>query len=1504
MKTANPDSALEKLAAWAARGMMLIAVTAGGAPAAYPAANRLHVLLISEPHDLAGGPAVEQSYLESLGNFRFTYAPVPHAGGDHALDVDGLMGSDPRYIPLRKAALLEYLRKDWDAIFFRPGGSVGQVDGDIQKAMAEAVRRGQRLFWFAGRVEAPRPYPAVDPSLEAMLPYQGGMPAVAFDGADPLAGLGLDEAGISPGRQRFAVTNGFAVVHWAAQGKTPVALVAYRRFEKGAVVGIRADGLIPSFSDASIDGERLWAEGLERLVKWARDGRLPPALDIQVAAAPPNADGSATARLLIAGPAGTAVRVEQDDQRGTVRTLIPSLLIPAGTTQVDVALAPSPYSRQALRAVPLAPGSALSAIAFVSLPQAVDVAIETTDQGFPPAFSTRTHVAVRGGAYRGKAALALRVMDWAMTTAQFREEEIDLSGEAAVERDVDFALDDPDPRAYVAWVRATVSAPGRGVIAAAESKLYRYRPFDTTEKLHLATWHTEAGTAPRGYADIFLKHLKDVGFTAVFGARDMDLVERNNLRIYMEHQATTTLGVNAANFHGDIEGYAERYQKEGEGRAIMVRTGTGTRQWPSAAMNLFSMGEESGYGMWSEAYPWRKQDEAPEECNKWFRYYLQQIYGSDIGRLNAAWGKAFRDWSEVKVWRKYAEPFGWMFMPPPKELEPNLTPYVDTHAFHEWYFEEYAKNMMAGLRRVCPVPTWTLSYDFTFIHYSPTPLSNFYCAIPPECVAVWHAFVRSRTPPPNNPFHLDWMYYEDEAMNNQFLQMGYALGCTYLSTWGHVFNGDLTLTRPGMVIMRTMKGLERSEAVIRCMQPHTDPRIGIYTFDSRWKLVRGRYSFFLQRNGPYDIAMGAGPYKAPGASYVKPPEGPLYSALTESGYAPRYVKPEEFSACKVLFLPYVEAIDPPVADQLKQYVQNGGTLVAFPVIARYDGGGKPYERCPGAGLDELFGFSAGPDWIFECSPVDFPGENEAKKAFADSWFNTSGVPRDEKSEADAINKDAPIYFNMTMRCGGDPCHYISCGHQKLHDIARDVTLIGRHEDGEPLLTFRQVGKGHAICFNLLLTWPTGLQIPVTEQRETFRQAVEQLVRRFGLEPDFELRNTRGYGEGVVDFVTAQFDLPGTSTRILSMYSDWRSRPASARLLLKGGFTQVWDVRSGRRLASLPDPASGIPEALVTVGPGEWRLLALMTKSPSAPDMDAPASVEQGQRIQLAFPGASETLYGRIDAWPGDPALSSRLEHHGRSVAIPKGGRDELRVRLDDPVGEWTLRYTDGISGGVAEMKVSVKASAPARALSAAAPYPDAPMVSAAMARRGADLTDAEFIGLLDRLSAIHLDASPMDKRRYSYFTYELADSRHNTDRLLAATDWTARLEALRAHVAAGGLVYLIGEDLGRDPRSGLLTTPARNPRILEALDALVAKYRGQVLQVAGAPDLRVIRLGKGMILLDRRSPDSSGNSNLHLAAWHQHWLDEMAELGLLPGGRGTLFLPAGMETVRHWFVRQ
>jgi hypothetical protein len=64
----------------------------------------------------------------------------------------------------------------------------------------------------------------------------------------------------------------------------------------------------------------------------------------------------------------------------------------------------------------------------------------------------------------------------------------------------------------------------------------------------------------------------------------------------------------------------------------------------------------------------------------------------------------------------------------------------------------------------------------------------------------------------------------------------------------------------------------------------------------------------------------------------------------------------------------------------------------------------------------------------------------------------------------------------------------------------------------------------------------------------------------------------------------------------------------------------------------------------------------------------------------------------------------------------------------------------------------------------------------------------------------------------------------------------------------------------------------------------------------------VLTIGKGLIVLDRRSPDAAGNSNLHLTLFQRQWRDEMLAIGLGPEGAAQGLVPAGGESIRAWLL--
>jgi beta-galactosidase len=86
----------------------------------------------------------------------------------------------------------------------------------------------------------------------------------------------------------------------------------------------------------------------------------------------------------------------------------------------------------------------------------------------------------------------------------------------------------------------------------------------------------------------------------------------------------------------------------------------------------------------------------------------------------------------------------------------------------------------------------------------------------------------------------------------------------------------------------------------------------------------------------------------------------FYRAMFEENIQTDFVHPDEIAAgfganYDVIFLGYPLMMSKPVADALKAYVRNGGTLISEARPAWNDERGYANERIPGAGLDEVFG---------------------------------------------------------------------------------------------------------------------------------------------------------------------------------------------------------------------------------------------------------------------------------------------------------------------------------------------------------------------------------------------------------------------------------------------------------------------------------------------------------------------------------------------------------------------
>jgi len=255
--------------------MDLALVSQGGEPA-FSAKDRLSALFICPPHGYNGEAAAECTLLESLSNVRFTAVQVPHGAGDQVSDVDAHFGADDRWIALRKAEVLRQLERPYDAVIL----AADVTDAEIQQALVAHVTRGGVLIWLLGD-KAP------DWLAVVLKPGEGAStPAPAIS---PLAGLGLEWAGMKLGGKMF--TNGLAVVHALPGGTAPTPLAAYATVGRGRVLSIASSNgsLFPASFAAGIDGDWLWSQAFERLVRFAAHGTVSPAVTVEVAPAEPNA---------------------------------------------------------------------------------------------------------------------------------------------------------------------------------------------------------------------------------------------------------------------------------------------------------------------------------------------------------------------------------------------------------------------------------------------------------------------------------------------------------------------------------------------------------------------------------------------------------------------------------------------------------------------------------------------------------------------------------------------------------------------------------------------------------------------------------------------------------------------------------------------------------------------------------------------------------------------------------------------------------------------------------------------------------------------------------------------------------------------------------------------------------------------------------------------------------------------------------------------------------------
>ncbi len=436
----------------------------------------------------------------------------------------------------------------------------------------------------------------------------------------------------------------------------------------------------------------------------------------------------------------------------------------------------------------------------------------------------------------------------------------------------------------------------------------------------------------------------------------------------------------------------------------------------------------------------RGSDLSPSDLTAYQRW-LQGVYGT-IAKLNAAWGTTFRDWTEVVL----SDPKD------PRELQSKR----DGH-FARWYdrqawecanFLGFCKRFGADYAKLDPqartgfegAGTFHDGDDFDGI----VRTNTFWSPYPGPADLVLRDIAPRDFPRAN------WMGYTKDADT---------LSAVY---WRMVLNGT------DAVWWWRWDGVGRFNGILM-------PNLSPYpAFEELWRETRitreGLGDLLLRSTMQHDgIAML---YSHPSAYATQVANGPSYGnyeqahaswhdTLAHLGLNFRYFTDGmlrrgevDFQGLKVLLLPRAEALGQVEAEAIRQFVAQGGTVIADLRPGRYDARCQP--RTAGA-LDDLFGVDS------SGSKASVPSAQIASRTSATTWQVTSAVDPGLKA----------------------------------------TTAAPQAAAGEvPAVSVRQVGAGRAVLLNFAMTRPA-------DQHTGAATLLQSLLAQAGSKPALRVTRLEG-----------------------------------------------------------------------------------------------------------------------------------------------------------------------------------------------------------------------------------------------------------------------------------------------------------------------------------------------------------------------------------------------------------
>ena len=632
-------------------------------------------------------------------------------------------------------------------------------------------------------------------------------------------------------------------------------------------------------------------------------------------------------------------------------------------------------------------------------------------------------------------------------------------------------------------------------------------------------------------------------------------------------------------------------------------------------------------------------------CLDAYRDYLHGVYDGDVAALNAAWSTTYGDFSEVALSYEEDTDEARAF------AEGNYSRWYDRQAF-------FSANFVNLCQR----------FDAAFKSIDPQALTGFEGAGRMPDGDDMDLLVRSLG------FWAPYAGPGDEVVRS-------IAGPDFpRANWmGYVKDADALLARYWRMVTRGMTGVWwwRWDNVGRWhgfLAPHLGPFPAVRELMEDTRVVRDGLGTLLMHSTMEDDGIGIlyshpsvhASIITPAASYGRS-DHPRFGAYTDNHVAwhdairelgmqflyvtNRMLRLGEFDteAFKVLILSQTEAIGETEAEVLRQYVREGGTLIADVRPGLYD---HHLSRKHGGVLDELFGIQ-------------------------------------RTANREAVTTDAEVTCRL-----GDTDFDLTLPGLRLDAGLRATTAEALARVGDiPFLLVHRYGHGQTILLNFNMASFPALGAEVTA--ESVADFIRSLFAEAGVHPQYEVRDEddeRARGMELVRWrngdnsLVALHPLGAIETKnplLKRSPKQLRERTVSVTLPRARHVYPLHD----------PDPAPGsgpVSSFKAPLRPGRARFFALTGETVARPRIFLePSMVDRGRVVtaHLQIPSAGGKHALRVTARTPSGEEADWL----RQVVIANrdGTRIPLPIAFNDPPGSWSIEVTDLFTNyrSVAELNV-------------------------------------------------------------------------------------------------------------------------------------------------------------------------------------------------------------------------